>query len=109
MAKESISYLNTSNKMSCFLFLLRCLTCFRQLSTWPVSGTPSKRIVIVPQMKDTQLDKVADKWVVPGCNPEEADCNPLERRRSLYRLRHHRVHVSWDEQLLRPMNKGVSF
>ena len=52
---------------------------------------------------------MADKRVVPGCNPEEADCNPLEQRRSLYRLRHHRVHVSWDEQLLRIMNKGVSF
>ena len=54
------------------------LTCFKHLSAWPVSGAPSKRLVIIPRMEDREVDKAADKWVVPGCNLEEADCTLQE-------------------------------
>ena len=41
------------------------LICFTHLSTRPVSGTTSKRLVLVPRMEDTELGRMASHSLSP--------------------------------------------
>lgn len=53
------------------------LPCFRHLSTLPVQEAASKRLVLVPELEDTGLDREVDKRVEAGCSFQAVDTAQL--------------------------------
>ena len=60
------------------------LTCFKDLSTWPVREAVSRRLVLLSPLKDPGSDQVANKRVVLGVNLKGAGCNLLEKSACSY-------------------------